>query len=163
MMDFWHILLPIIAAIVTAPLSAWLMSKLLKSKHEAELDKLKEEVRQMRSDVRSRELDNDKKAINILMELVVNPLREEMVTIQNTVKRLTNAINKIPFCPYSDDCPVSRELQNTAADGGGAAAVATRKRRTPRATNTPPARAGEPVAVADDSPTAGGEPPDGGE
>ena len=163
MMDFWHILLPIIAAIVTAPLSAWLMSKLLKSKHEAELDKLKEEVRQMRSDVRSRELDNDKKAINILMELVVNPLREEMVTIQNTVKRLTNAINKIPFCPYSDDCPVSRELQNTAADGGGAAAVATRKRRTARAANTPPATAGEPVAVADDSSTTGGEPPDGGE
>ncbi|MGN0235823.1 MAG: hypothetical protein ACI4BD_05895 [Paludibacteraceae bacterium] len=163
MIDFWHILLPVIAAIVTAPLSAWLMSKLLKSKHEAEIAKLKTEVEQMRSDVRSRELDNDKKAITMIMELVVEPLRIDMIALQNSLKRFTNAIKKITSCPYADTCPVSRELQNSAADSCTGTEAPARKRKGARATNTPPARAGEPVTVADDSPTAGGEPPDGGE
>ena len=72
MQEIWQIVLPLISAIITAPISAWLMAKLLKSKHEAEIAKLKTEVDQMRSDVRSRELDNDRKAIAILMELVVS-------------------------------------------------------------------------------------------
>lgn len=163
MNDFWNILLPVVATIVTAPLSAWLMSRLLKSKHEAEIAKLKTEVEQMRSDVRSRELDNDKKAMNMLMELVVNPLREDMIGLQNTVKRLTNAINKIPYCPYSDDCPVSRELQSTPTGGVAGATIPARKRPRSRAANTPSASAGEPVAVADDAPRAGDNAPDGGE
>lgn len=163
MPELLHIVLPLIAAVITAPLSAWLMSRLLKEKHETEIAKLKEEVEQMRSDVRSRELDNDKKAMNMLMELVVNPLREDMIGLQNTVKRLTNAINKIPYCPYSDDCPVSRELQNSAGDSGTGTAAPARKRKGARATNTPSASAGKPVAVADDAPRAGDNAPDGGE
>lgn len=116
----------------------------------------------MRSDVRSRELDNDKKAITMVMELVVEPLRVDMIALQNTVKRLTNAINKIPYCPYSDDCIVARELQNTTADGGTGSAAPARKRKGARATTAQPAAAGESVAVTDD-PTADRDNPTDGE
>lgn len=160
MIDFWHILLPIIAAIITAPLSAWLMSKLLHHKHELELSKLRADIDKMRSDVRSRELDNDKKAITMIMELVVDPLRGDMTTLQHNVKRLTNAINKIPFCPYADDCPVSRELQNSAADGSAAPAVAPRKRRTARANASQASDAGGGNTSPADVPTDGEQPTD---
>ena len=115
----------------------------------------------MRSDVRSRELDNDKKAITMIMELVVEPLRVDMIALQNTVKRLTNAINKIPYCPYSDDCIVARELQNSSTDSGTGSATPARKRKGTRATTTQPAAAGESVAVTDDPTADGGEPTDG--
>ena len=162
-MNLLTILLPVIAAIITAPLSAWLMSRLLKSKHEAEIAKLKTEVEQMRSDVRSRELDNDKKAITMIMELVVEPLRVDMLSLQKSVKRFTNAIEKITSCPYADSCPVSRELQNSTADSATDTTAPARKRKGARTTNTPPARADEPATVADDAQRAGDNAPDGGE
>lgn len=161
MQEIWQIVLPLISAIITAPISAWLMAKLLKSKHEAEIAKLKTEVDQMRSDVRSRELDNDRKAIAILMELVVEPLRVDMTSLQNTVKRLTNAINKIPYCPYSDDCIVARELQNSATDDCTGSTISTRKRKGTRATNSQPAAADESVAISSGSTEDGSKSPHG--
>lgn len=105
-----EILLAVIA-LSTAPLSAWLTARLLKAKYTQEVAKLKAEVDQMKSDVRSRELDNDRKSINMVMELVVEPLRKEMKSLQRKVDRLTNAIDKIPSCSHSATCPVSLELQ----------------------------------------------------
>ena len=100
-----------VIAIVAAPLSAWLTSVLHKARSGQEVAKLKAEVDQMKSDVRSRELDNDRKSINMVMELVVDPLRKEMKTLQKKIDRLTNAVDKIPSCPHSATCPVSGELQ----------------------------------------------------
>lgn len=100
-----------VIALASAPLSAWLTSRLMKAKYAQEVEKLKAEVAQMKSDVRSRELDNDRKSINMVMELVVEPIRKEMKSLQRKVDRLTNAIDKIPSCPHSANCPVSRELQ----------------------------------------------------
>lgn len=99
-------------ALVAAPLSAWLTSRMEKSKYAQEVEKLKTEVEQMKSDVRARELDNDRKSIEMVMELVVEPIRKEMKSLQRKVDRLTNAIDKIPSCPHSANCPVSRELQH---------------------------------------------------
>lgn len=112
-------------ALVTAPLSAWLTSRLLKAKYAQEVEKLKAEVDQMKSDVRSRELDNDRKSIEMVMELVVEPIRKEIKSLQRNIARLTNAVDKIPSCPHSANCPVSRELQRfpepdtTDTDQGG--------------------------------------------
>ena len=69
-------------AIITAPLSALLTAIFLRSKHNAEVDKLRAEVKQTLADVRGRELDNDKKAIQIIMEVVVEPVRKDMVQLQ---------------------------------------------------------------------------------
>lgn len=104
-----------VIAIVATPLTAWLTSVLMKAKSNQEVAKLKEEVAQMKADVRSRELDNDRKAIQTMMELVVEPLRRELDSLRRKVDRLTHAIEKIPSCPHSDICPVSRELQQLAA------------------------------------------------
>lgn len=110
-----EIILAVVAA-AASPLSAWLSARLMRTKYMAELEKMRTEVKQMQSDVRSRELDNDRKAIQMTMELVVEPLRKEMKSLQSKVDNLTNAIEQIHKCPYADDCPVARELQHNEAD-----------------------------------------------
>lgn len=101
-----------LVAIVSAPLSALLTAVFLRTKHNAEVDKLRAEVKQTLADVRGRELDNDKKAIEMIMELVVEPLRKDMLVLQEKVDTLTNAIEKINSCPHADNCPVSHELRH---------------------------------------------------
>ncbi len=112
-------ILAAIVGIIAAPLSALLTAIFLRSKHKAEVEKLRAEVAQMMADVRSRELDNDKKAIEMIMELVVEPLRKDMLTLQTKVDILTNAIEKVNSCPHADNCPVSHELRRTKKDDNG--------------------------------------------
>ena len=109
-----------LVAIITAPLSALLTAIFLRSKHNAEVEKLRAEVKQTLADVRGQELDNDKKAIQMIMELVVEPLRADMLRLQNKVDTLTNAIEKINSCPHADNCPVSHELRHPQKDNVGA-------------------------------------------
>lgn len=108
-------------AIITAPLSALLTAIFLRSKHKAEVEQLRAEVKKTLADVRGRELDNDKKAIEMIMELVVEPLRKNMIQLQEKVDTLTNAIEKINSCPHADDCPVSHELRRAKKSDVGAA------------------------------------------
>lgn len=108
-----------IAAIITAPLSALLTAVFLRSKHKAEVDQLRADVQKTLSDVRGHELDNDKKAIGMIMELVVEPLRRDMLRLQDKVDILTNAIEKVNSCPHADNCPVSRELRHSKESGAG--------------------------------------------
>lgn len=112
-------ILAAIVAIITAPLTALLTAIFLRSKYNAEVEKLQAEVKQTLADVRGRELDNDKKAIKMIMELVVEPLRKDMVQLQEKVDTLTNAIEKINSCPHADNCPVSHELRRQKESGAG--------------------------------------------
>lgn len=114
-------ILAAVVAIITAPLSALLTAIFLRSKHNAEVDKLRAEVKQTLADVRGRELDNDKKAIQMIMELVVEPLRKDMIQLQEKVDTLTNAIEKVNSCPHADNCPVSHELRRAKKDDTRAA------------------------------------------
>lgn len=130
-------ILAAVVAIITAPLSALLTAIFLRSKHKAEVERLRAEVQNIQADVRSKELDNDKKAIQMIMELVVEPLRKDMVQLQDKVDILTNAIEKANSCPHADRCPVSHELRHTKDGEDGAAitnalvAVAHDMERTP--------------------------------
>lgn len=108
-----------IVAIITAPLTALLTAVFLRSKHKAEVEKLRAEVKQTLADVRGRELDNDKKAIEMIMDLVVEPLRKDMLQLQEKVDILTNAIEKVNSCPHADNCPVSHELRHAKENGAG--------------------------------------------
>lgn len=108
-----------LVAIVATPITGWLSAKTAKAKYAAELDKMRAEVEQMQSDVRSRELDNDKKAINMIMELVVEPLRRDMKLLQDKMDLFTYAIEKIPTCPHADICPVEYELRRAKESGVG--------------------------------------------
>lgn len=108
-----------LVAIVATPITGWLTAKTAKAKYAAELDKMRTEVKQMQSDVRSRELDNDKKAINMIMELVVEPLRRDMKLLQDKLDLFTYAIERIPTCPHADSCPVEYELRRAKEIGVG--------------------------------------------
>ena len=126
------------AAIITAPLSALLTAVFLRSRHKAEVDQLRADVQKTLSDVRGHELDNDKKAIEMIMELVVEPLRRDMLQLQEKVDILTNAIEKVNSCPHADNCPVSHELRRTKESGGGTAHGGAIVRATPYTGNGPP-------------------------
>lgn len=111
-------ILAAIVGIITAPLASLLTAIFMRSKHKAEVDGLRAEVKKTLADVRGRELDNDKKAIEMIMELVVEPLRKDMKALQNKVDILTNAIEKVNSCPHADNCPVSHELRHSKKDVG---------------------------------------------
>lgn len=110
-------ILAAIVGIITAPLAALLTAMFLRSKYRAEVEGLRAEVKKTLADVRGRELDNDKKAIEMIMELVVEPLRKDMKALQNKVDILTNAIEKVNSCPHADNCPVSHELRHSKKGG----------------------------------------------
>lgn len=131
-------ILAAIVAVITAPLSALLTAVFLRSKHKAEVDQLRADVQKTLSDVRGHELDNDKKAIEMIMELVVEPLRKDMLQLQEKVDILTNAIEKVNSCPHADNCPVSHELRRTKESGGGKPHGGAIVRATPYAGNDPP-------------------------
>lgn len=138
-------ILAAIVAVITAPLSALLTAVFLRSKYKVEVSKLNAEVEKLRaeiketlSDVRGKELDNDKKAIEMIMELVVEPLRRDMLQLQEKVDILTNAIEKVNSCPHADNCPVSHELRRTKESGGGKPHGGAIVRAAPYTGNDPP-------------------------
>lgn len=99
-----------IVAAISAPLGAWVSSRVLRQKYALELDKLRAEMKQTLSEVESTELENVRKASDILMEHIVTPLKSEIKLLRRDVDKFRKAIEKIPSCPMADDCPVSREL-----------------------------------------------------
>ena len=82
-------------------------------KYRQEVEKLRAEVETARTNTRSNELENVKKAMAILMEEVVEPLKKEINAIRREMARLRKAVEKVSVCPHSADCPVRRELQGS--------------------------------------------------
>ena len=115
MEHFTTIVLAVIA-IAEAPMTAWISSRLLKGKYQEEIKKLHEEVRTMQEDVRSRELTNDKTVIEMTMKYVEEPVKTEMMSMRREIGKLKNAIEKIPYCPHSANCPVTAELRRAEDD-----------------------------------------------
>lgn len=111
MSDITQIILALIA-LVGSPLGIWLTHRINRQKIDAEVQQLKAHAEETRAEVRSHQIDNDRKAIEMIMELVVEPLRRDMEALQHKVETLTNAIEKIHECHYADDCPVARELRH---------------------------------------------------
>lgn len=106
-----------IVAAVSAPVGAWVSSKILRQKYNLELGQLRAEMESKLSAVRKSELDNVREASDILMDNVVKPLKSEIQSLRRDVNRFRRAIEKIPSCPIADTCPVSRELL-VEEDGG---------------------------------------------
>ena len=92
--------LSIVLSTLAAPIGAVVGSLLARAKYRAE--------------VKNSELDNVRKANDMLMEGVVEPLSKQIKKIDRELQRLRKAVEKIPLCPHAADCPVSRELQNSA-------------------------------------------------
>ena len=99
-----------LVAIVATPLSAWLGSIFTRQKYAAEVKSLRADVAKKQADNQGVELDNVRQGNEILLERIVKPLKTE-------IKNLRRAVEKIPACPHSADCPVSHELLADEADG----------------------------------------------
>lgn len=107
-------------ALVSAPVGGWLAAKLLRRKYDAEVAKLQAEVAKLQADVkaaqintRGDELDNVKKAMEILMEQVVEPLKREINGIRRELSRFCKAVEQANTCSLRDNCPVRNELQKS--------------------------------------------------
>lgn len=99
-----------LVAAVSAPVGAWVNSKILRQKYDIEVGQLKAEMERKLSDVKNSELENLRKASDILMENIVKPLETEIKSLRRDVNKFRKAIEKIPSCPMADSCPVSRQL-----------------------------------------------------
>ena len=105
------ILLAIIgSSAISGSLGAWLGSVLTRDKYKAEIDALRADVASKLSAVENSELDNVRKANQMLVETVVEPLQKEITSLRRNVDKFRKAIEKIPGCPHAHECPVSREL-----------------------------------------------------
>lgn len=69
-----------------------------------------------REEAKSLAIENDKKVSELVNEYFVEPLKKEITSLRRTVSRLTRAIEKIPSCPHSADCPVKDALDETKTD-----------------------------------------------
>lgn len=105
------ILLAIIGSnAISGSLGAWLGSVLTRDKYKAEIDALRADVASKLSAVENSELDNVRKANQMLVETVVEPLQKEITSLRRNVDKFRKAIEKIPGCPHANECPVSRQL-----------------------------------------------------
>lgn len=104
------IIVSAIVAAISAPLGAWINSKILRQKYDIEIGKLRAEMEEKLSAVKKSELDNVREASQILMENIVKPLKTEIQSLRRDVNKFSKAVEKIPSCSMADKCPVSREL-----------------------------------------------------
>ncbi|WP_289866291.1 hypothetical protein [uncultured Muribaculum sp.] len=70
------------------------------------------------AEVKSHELENVRKAADILMDSIVPPLKAEINNLRNDVQRLNTALERIWGCRHIDRCPVKYELLLHPKGGG---------------------------------------------
>lgn len=80
-------------------------------KYIQEVEKLKADVRATQVNTRGSELDNVQKAMQILMDEIVEPLKQEINAIRKELGKLRRAVEKANNCRFIANCPVRSELQ----------------------------------------------------
>lgn len=93
----------------------------------SELRKARAEARRAEADADTVKITNTEQATRILIENIVEPLREELDatrkelnSVKREVARFRKAVEAIPLCPYHGECPVLGELQiGEECDGRG--------------------------------------------
>lgn len=104
------IIVSTLSAAIAAPVGAWIGRKLERDKYRLELDKLRAEMKDKLAEVKSHELENVRKAADILMESIVPPLKAEISNLHDDIQRFKNILELIWGCPYIERCPVKFEL-----------------------------------------------------
>jgi len=89
-----------------------LLNLLLTSGLIVTLATLKSQRKKAEEEAKGIALDNEKKLTELINEYFVDPLKKEITSLRRTVSRLTRAIDRIPSCPHSTDCPVKDSLEN---------------------------------------------------
>ena len=86
-------------------------------KYVQEVEKLKTEVQAAQVNTRGSELDNVQKAMRILMDEIVEPLKQEINAIRKELVKLRRAVEKSNNCRFAANCPVRDELQKPDKTG----------------------------------------------
>ena len=86
-------------------------------KYIQEVEKLKADVRAAQVNTRGSELDNVQKAMQILMDEIVEPLKQEINAIRKELGKLRRAVEKANNCRFATNCPVRDELQKSDKTG----------------------------------------------
>ena len=73
---------------------------------------LRSQIVKSKEEARGIAIDNEKKISEMVNEYFVEPLKKEITSLRRTVSRLTRAVERIPSCPHSTDCPVKDSLEN---------------------------------------------------
>ena len=81
------IIVSALVAAVSGPVGAWVGRKLERTKYRIELKTLRAEMNNKLAEVKSNELENVRKAADILMESIVPPLKAEITNLRNDVQR----------------------------------------------------------------------------
>lgn len=131
------IIVSALSAAIAAPVGAWVGRKLERDKYRIELDKLRAEMKDKLAEVKSHELENVRKAADILMESIVPPLKAEISNLYDNIQRFKNILELIWGCPYIERCPVKFELllppqdRGKQPDGNGGTCDGQRPKRKP--------------------------------
>lgn len=86
-------------------------------KYIQEVEKLKADVRAAQVNTRGSELDNVQKAMQILMDEIVEPLKQEINAIRKELGKLRRVVEKANNCRFAANCPVRDELQKSDKTG----------------------------------------------
>lgn len=142
------IIVSALVAAVSGPVGAWVGRKLERAKYRIGLETLRAEMNNKLAEVKSNELENVRKAADILMESIVPPLKAEITNLRNDVQRLNKALERIWGCRHIDSCPVKFELllspQGSGADQDGNGRARDDQRQ--RARGAHPTSRGDPDA-----------------
>lgn len=114
--ELLNIIPPTLVAAISAPIGAWVGSVLQRQKYKAEIAAMRADIDSKLAGVKSTELDNVRKADDLLVESIVTPLKKEINNLRRDVDKFRKAVEKIPSCDYADSCPVSRQLQKYEND-----------------------------------------------
>lgn len=110
-------LLLAIIGLLSAPVASWLSTKLTRRKYDTEIAKLRAEAADARAHANNKELENARLGNEIIMQNIVRPLEAQIKSLRADVNKFRRAIEKIPACPHSVECPVSRELLDDEKNG----------------------------------------------
>lgn len=105
------------AGILTAALSAGCLRSILdRKKYLREAEKLKAETDALNTRTKADELENVRRASQILTEQIVAPLKAELDEVRGEVAFLRGAIDRIDGCSRVASCPVLAELRKRNAN-----------------------------------------------
>ena len=78
---------------------------------------IRSKIKKIRAETESLNLDNSEKATEILMNNIVEPLKEELYETRKEMALLRDAIRDAKHCRYALDCPVLHRLREHKEGG----------------------------------------------
>lgn len=72
---------------------------------------LKSVKKKANAEAEGEEIENEKKAAEVMKEYIVEPLQGEIKKLRRSITRFEKAVERVSDCEHKDNCPVRREFQ----------------------------------------------------